>query len=83
MAIKKKILYIITKSVWGGATKYTYDLVINLPRDGFEVWVAAGPAGKSKNLFSALQNADVNCFTIKNFQKSVKRLSLSSLAKAA
>ena len=71
MAIKKKILYIVTKSVWGGATKYTYDLAINLPRDGFEVWVAAGPAGKGKNLFSALQNADVNRFTVKNFQKSV------------
>ncbi|MBI2627960.1 MAG: glycosyltransferase family 4 protein [Candidatus Niyogibacteria bacterium] len=71
MTARKKILYIITKSIWGGATKYTYDLAVNLPRDKFEVWIAAGPPKKGENLFVALKNADVHCLTVKNFQKSV------------
>lgn len=71
MANRKKILYIITKSVWGGATRYTYDLAVNLPRNEFEVLIAAGPARKNKSLFDMLQNTDIHCFTIKNFQKSV------------
>ncbi len=30
---RKKILYIITKSNWGGAQRYVYDLAANLPRN--------------------------------------------------
>lgn len=75
MTARKKILYVITKSAWGGATRYTYDLAVNLSRAEFEVWLAAGPAEKNnKNLFGALQNTGVHCFTIKNFQKSVNPL---------
>ena len=71
MTVRKKILYVITKSVWGGATRYTYDLAVNLPQDKFEVWIAAGPAERDKNIFGALQNSDIHCLTVKNFQKSV------------
>lgn len=78
----RKILYIITKSAWGGATKYTYDLASAMPQNGFETHVAAGlpteQAGLSlpreKNLFSELQNSNAHCHTIKNFQKSVNPL---------
>ncbi|MBI5046055.1 MAG: glycosyltransferase family 4 protein [Candidatus Niyogibacteria bacterium] len=70
-----KILYIITKSAWGGATKYTYDLASAMPQNGFETHIAAGPAlSREKNLFSELQNSGVYCHTIKNFQKSVNPL---------
>ena len=42
---KQKILFISTKSVWGGAQRYIADLIDYLPRDRFEVIVAAGGKG--------------------------------------
>ena len=42
---KIKILYIITKSNWGGAQRYVYDLARGLPQDNFEIAVAAGGSG--------------------------------------
>jgi glycosyltransferase involved in cell wall biosynthesis len=39
---KKKILYIITKGNFGGAQRYVYDLVTNLPQNDFEAVVACG-----------------------------------------
>lgn len=41
----KKILYVITKSVWGGAQRYVYDLATHLPKDQFEVAVVCGGSG--------------------------------------
>ncbi len=45
---KKKILYIITKSNWGGAQRHVYDLAMNLPKDKFEPVVALGGNGALK-----------------------------------
>lgn len=42
---RKKVLFLITKSNWGGAQRYVYDLATNLPRDQFEPVVAAGGNG--------------------------------------
>lgn len=42
---KKKILFISTKSVWGGAQVYIADLIDYLPRDHFDIAVAAGGRG--------------------------------------
>lgn len=42
---KQKILLVVTKSNWGGAQRYVYDLATNLPRDRFEVMVACGGNG--------------------------------------
>ena len=42
---KKKMLYVITKSNWGGAQRYVYDLATALPKDQFEVSVAFGQEG--------------------------------------
>jgi len=39
---KKKILYVITKANWGGAQRYVFDLATSLPKERFEVVVAAG-----------------------------------------
>lgn len=39
----KKVLFIITKSNWGGAQRYVYDLATHLPA-GMEPVVACGPA---------------------------------------
>lgn len=70
MAIKekRKILYIITKSVWGGAGKYVSDLAVNLPNSEFETFVAAGGKGE---LAEKVANAGLSYHEIKNFQKDV------------
>lgn len=41
----QKILFISTKSVFGGAQRYIVDLVDHLPKDEFEILVAAGGKG--------------------------------------
>lgn len=41
-----KVLYIITKSNWGGAQKYVFDLATNLPKSDFGVVVAYGERGR-------------------------------------
>ena len=43
--INEKNTFVITKSVWGGAQKYVYDLAVNLPKDRFETIVAGGGQG--------------------------------------
>jgi glycosyltransferase involved in cell wall biosynthesis len=40
-----KIAFLITKSNWGGAQKYVYELATSLPRDTYDVCVIAGGAG--------------------------------------
>lgn len=39
------ILFVITKSVWGGAQTYIYDLATSLPKREFDITVAAGGSG--------------------------------------
>jgi len=41
-ANRKKIIYIITQSEFGGAQRYVFDLATRL-KDEFEIIVAAGP----------------------------------------
>ena len=42
---RKKILYVITKSVWGGAQRYVFDLATNLPKDKFDIAVITSGNG--------------------------------------
>ncbi len=42
---KKKILYLITKSNWGGAQKYVFDLATTLPKEDYDMTVATGGTG--------------------------------------
>jgi glycosyltransferase involved in cell wall biosynthesis len=44
--MKKKVLYLITKSNWGGAQRYVFDLATNLLKDQFESVVAFGGTGE-------------------------------------
>ena len=41
----RKILYIITKSAWGGAQGYVYDLAAHLPAGRFDIVAACGGTG--------------------------------------
>ena len=51
---RKKILYVITKSNWGGAQRYVYDLATNLPKDKFEVKVFFGGTGEADASYGML-----------------------------
>ena len=42
----RKILYLVTKSAWGGAQRYVYDLATRLPAGRFDTSVAAGGNGE-------------------------------------
>jgi len=64
---RRRVLYIITKSVWGGAAKYVYDLSINLSGE-FNIAIAAG--GKDK-FYQKIKQAQLSYYQISNFQKSI------------
>lgn len=49
-----RILFLITKSNWGGAQKYVYELATSLPKDRYEVKVMTGSEGPlTKKLWDA------------------------------
>ena len=66
--MKKKILFVITKSVWGGAQKYVYDLATNLSTDRFDAIVAAGGNGP---LFEKLTVAGIRTIRIPELDRDV------------
>lgn len=66
--MKKKIIFIITKSNWGGAQRYVYDLATNLPREQFDVTVAAGSPGV---LTERLAQAGVETVTIQGLSRDI------------
>ena len=45
---KKKLFICITKSNWGGAQKYVFDIATNTPRDQFDTTVLLGGSGDLK-----------------------------------
>ncbi len=64
----KKILFVITKSNWGGAQRYVFDLATHLPREEFETVVAFGGAGPLKE---KLEAAGVRTISIPSFQRDI------------
>src|SRR4051812_14312990 len=65
---KKKILFVITKSNWGGAQKYVYDLASSLPKDSYESVVVFGGEGP---LATRLQEAGIRTISVKSLQRDV------------
>ena len=65
---KKKILYLITKSTWGGAGRYVYDLATNISQKDFEIIVALGGKGELKN---RLEEKNIRTITIPTLQRDV------------
>jgi glycosyltransferase involved in cell wall biosynthesis len=63
-----KILYVITKSNWGGAQKYVYDLATDSKESGKEVTVAVNKEGK---LTDRLSEAGVPFLTIDDLQRDI------------
>lgn len=62
----KKILLVITKSNWGGAQRYVYDLATNL--SGYEVVVAAGGDGE---LAERLRAAGVRTISVPDLVRDI------------
>lgn len=74
---KKKILFLITKSNWGGAQRYVYDLATTLDLSKFEPVVAMGGNGI---LTEMLHNADIRTIVLEEMQN---KLSFTQARKAA
>lgn len=72
---RKKILFIITKSNFGGAQRYVYDLATNL-QNSYDITVAHGGNGL---LAEKLRAAGVNTIALKALQRDI---SLSKEARA-
>lgn len=71
----KKILYVITKSNWGGAQRYVFDLATSLPGDQFEVVVALGGTGQADalqgTLDSKLRAAGIRTLFVPSFMRDI------------
>lgn len=65
---KKKVLFLITKSNWGGAQRYVYDLATNLDPDRFAVTVALGGDGA---LIEKLEHAGIRVVRIPGLQRDI------------
>jgi len=65
---KKKILYIVTKSNWGGAGRYVYDLATTLPADEYTPVVIAGGKG---TLTRKLSEKNVRTISAKHLVRDV------------
>ena len=65
---QKKILFLITKSNWGGAQRYVYDLATNLDLNQFEPVVAMGGNGV---LTEMLHNAGIRTIKIESLGRDI------------
>ena len=65
---KKKILYVITKSNFGGAQRYVFDLATGISPQDYEVVVAFGGAGVLKQ---KLETAGIRTRTIQHFARDI------------
>ena len=72
---RKKVLFVITKSNFGGAQRYVYDLATKLPRESFEVAVAFGGTGAAGSaagtLAKMLAEADVRTLLIPELARDI------------
>lgn len=64
----RKVLFVITKSNWGGAQRYVCDLATALPKDRFEASVAFGQSGL---LVEKLGAARIAMYPILSLQRDV------------
>ena len=62
-----KILFVITKSIWGGPQKYVYDLATNMPRVHYDVAVLCGGDGV---LADKLNNANISVITADSLRRA-------------
>ncbi|MFA6094472.1 MAG: glycosyltransferase family 4 protein [Candidatus Paceibacterota bacterium] len=68
MKNKKKVLHLITKSNFGGAQRYVFDLATSLPKEAYETTVAFGGHGI---LEEKLHTAGIRTITIQNLERNI------------
>ncbi|MGD0328579.1 MAG: glycosyltransferase family 4 protein [Minisyncoccia bacterium] len=75
---QKKILFVITKSNWGGAQRYVYDLATHFKKAGANVAVAFGGTGEANAPFGVLavnlQEAGINRIPVQSFMRDISFL---------
>lgn len=64
----KKILFVITKSNWGGAQKYVFDLATSLHTEGWIVKVAVGGQG---DLVDKLKEEKIEVITLNSMENDM------------
>jgi glycosyltransferase involved in cell wall biosynthesis len=71
----KKVLFVITKSNWGGAQRYVYNLATSLPKEQFDVVVAFGGTGAAHTspgeLQAKLRAAGIRTIEVATFARNV------------
>ncbi len=65
---KTKIGYIITRSDWGGAQRYVFDLCTSLPKDQFDCFVITGGNGI---LIEKLRGQNIKVCVLPSLERSV------------
>ena len=65
---RKKICFVITKGVWGGAQKYLYNLAISLPKESYDVFVICGDGKVLKN---KLEEKGVRVFELTDLKRDI------------
>ncbi len=65
---RTKILYLITKSNWGGAQRYVFDIASHLDPEKFEVVVVTGGAGR---LIDELTQKGIRVRVTQNLQRDI------------
>ncbi len=68
---KQKIMYMVTKSNWGGAQRYVYDLATHLSSKGFEVVVVLGGTGP---LYERLKERGIRTISLEKLHYDVPML---------
>lgn len=68
---KTKVLFVITKSNWGGAQKYVYELATGLDQNNFTPVVALGGNGE---LAKKLNGANIRVIHLKSLDRDVNPL---------
>jgi len=66
---QKKIMLVITKSNFGGAQKYVYDIATTLPKDIFDVSVAVGGSGP---LIAMLEKEEIRVMRLPSLTRDVR-----------
>lgn len=72
MNTKKKILFLVTQSEFGGAQRFIYRLITNLDLSKYDISVATGPEGNNADgLLLNLKKEGFNNFPLKFLKRSI------------
>src|SRR3989338_4390442 len=75
-SLKKRILFVITQSEFGGAQRFLHTLVTRLDRTKYEILVAAGPSFGSKyDLLDLLEKEEIKTLRLKYLKREISPLS--------